>query len=156
VKERRARPSACRNLRGEMDLSPAVRVPLIACGRAQLLAEFAPYLKALCKLSEMQIAADIPDNAAAPIAVVGETKLMLQVEIDVAVECARLDKEIARISSEIGKARAKLANSSFVARAPAVVVEQERRRLDAFIATLAELEPRRAHLLQHRQPPAGC
>jgi valyl-tRNA synthetase len=71
---------------------------------------------------------------------------MLQVEIDVAVECERLDKEIARLSGEIGKARAKLANASFVARAPAAVVEQERRRLDGFIATLAELEPQRARL----------
>jgi valyl-tRNA synthetase len=146
VQQLKALAYACRNLRGEMNLSPAVRVPLLACGRGPLLAEFAPYLKALCRLSEMQIVADIPDNTNAPIAVVGETKLMLQVAVDVAVECERLDREIARLSGEIGKARAKLANASFVARAPAAVVEQERRRLDGFIATLAELEPQRARL----------
>jgi len=137
-----------------MNLSPAARVPLIACGRSQPLAEFAPYLKSLCKLSELEIVAAMPGDANAPIAVVGETKLMLQVEIDVAVECERLDKEIARLSGEIGKARAKLANTSFVARAPAAVVDQERRRLAAFVATLAELEPQRARL-ERGQAPAG-
>jgi len=152
VQELKSLAYACRNLRGEMNLSPAVRVPLIACGKAPVLADFAPYLKALCKLSEMQIVSQMPGSANAPIAVVGDTTLMLQVEIDVGVECERLDKEIARLSGEIGKARAKLANASFVARAPAVVVEQERRRLDAFIATLAELEPQRARLDSGRTP----
>jgi len=152
VQELKSLAYACRNLRGEMKLSPAVRVPLVACGKASVLADFAPYLKALCKLSEMQIVPQMPGSANAPIAVVGETRLMLQVEIDVGVECERLDKEIARLSGEIGKARAKLANASFVARAPAVVVEQERQRLDAFIATLAELEPQRARLDGGRRP----
>ncbi|EXI76783.1 MAG TPA: valine--tRNA ligase [Candidatus Accumulibacter phosphatis] len=155
VQQLKALAYACRNLRGEMNLSPALRVPLLASGRQQVLADFAPYLKALCKLSEMQVVADMPGDANAPIAVVGETKLMLQVQIDVAVECERLDKEIARLSGEIGKARAKLANASFVARAPAAVVEQERRRLDAFIATLAELEPQRARLGRSQPTASG-
>jgi valyl-tRNA synthetase len=137
---------ACRNLRGEMNLSPALRVPLLASGNSQALAGFSPYLKALCKLSEMQIVDEVPADASAPIAVVGETKLMLQVQIDLAVECERLDKEIARLLGEIGKAEAKLANESFVARAPTAVVEQERRRLTDFIATLGKLKPQRERL----------
>jgi valyl-tRNA synthetase len=71
---------------------------------------------------------------------------MLQIQIDPAVEMERLDKEIARLVGEIGKARAKLANESFVARAPAQVVEQERKRLNDFIATLDKLEPQRERL----------
>ncbi len=137
---------ACRNLRGEMNLSPALRVPLLASGNTPALTGFAPYLKALCKLSEMQIVDEVPADASAPIAVVGETKLMLQVQIDLAVECERLDKEIARLLGEIGKAEAKLANESFVARAPTAVVEQERRRLTDFIATLGKLKPQRERL----------
>jgi valyl-tRNA synthetase len=137
---------ACRNLRGEMNLSPALRVPLLVSGERQSLLGFAPYLKALCKLSEVQIVDDLPGGASAPIAIVGETRLMLQVQIDLAVECERLDKEIARLQGEIGKARAKLANASFVARAPAPVVEQERQRLNDFVATLEQLEPQRQRL----------
>ncbi|MBK7955860.1 MAG: valine--tRNA ligase [Candidatus Accumulibacter sp.] len=146
---------ACRNLRGEMNLSPALRVPLLASGNDQSLARFAPYLKALCKLSEMQIVDEIPADASAPIAIVGETKLMLQVQIDLAVESERLDKEIARLAAEIAKAEGKLANERFVARAPGAVVEQERARLKDFVGTFAKLQVQRERLRHHQALPPG-
>ncbi len=132
---------ACRNLRGEMNLSPAQKVPLIASGNADALAGFAPYLKALAKLADVQIVDTLPDDANAPTAVVGETRLMFRIEIDVAAESERLAKEIARLEGEIVKARAKLGNESFVARAPAPVVEQEKKRLADFVATVEKLKP---------------
>jgi valyl-tRNA synthetase len=137
--------NACRKLRSEMNLSPALRVPLLASGDSGTLHAFAPYLQALAKLSEVSVLDVLPDTDAA-VAIVGNFKLMLKVEIDVAAERERLDKEIARLSAEIAKAEGKLNNESFVARAPASVVQQEKKRLDDFSSTVAQLNVQRAKL----------
>jgi valyl-tRNA synthetase len=71
---------------------------------------------------------------------------MLKVEIDVAAERDRLDKEIAKLNVEITKAQGKLSTPTFVERAPAAVVEQEKKRLQDFNATLTQLQAQRAKL----------
>ncbi len=132
----------CRSLRSEMNLS-GERVPLLVGGDTGFIAEAAPFLKVLAKFSEVRIMADEAAFAAAsqnsPVLVHGEARLALHVEIDVEAERARLAKEIARLDGEIVKAQAKLGNESFVARAPASVVEQERQRIAEFTATVARL-----------------
>ncbi|MFX1736609.1 valine--tRNA ligase [Paraburkholderia sp. A1RI_3L] len=143
VADLKAMIDACRNLRGEMNLSPATKVPLLATGNAERLATFAPYAQALARLSEVRIIADEAtlDGEAhgAPIAIVGTDKLVLKVEIDVAAERERLSKEIARLTAEIAKCNAKLGNESFVAKAPPAVVEQEQRRLAEYETTIGKL-----------------
>jgi valyl-tRNA synthetase len=115
-------------------------VPLVieAAGDKTQLHAFAPYLQALAKLSEVQVVDTLPESPA-PVSIVGTAKLMLKVEIDVAAERERLSKEIARLEGEITKARTKLGNESFVARAPAQVVAQEKERVENFTATLGKL-----------------
>ena len=135
---------ACRTLRGEMNVSPATRLPLYALGDAEFLRTSSPVLQALAKLSEVRVFDD--ETAwqeaaqAAPVAVVGNARLCLHMEIDVTAERARLTKEAARIEGELGKARAKLANEAFVAKAPAAVLDQERRRMTDFTSTLDRLQ----------------
>ena len=136
---------AVRALRGEMNLSPAARVPLIARGPQAMLNEHAGYLAALAKLSGVEVVDTLPDDGS-PVQVVGDTHLMLKVEIDVAAERLRLDKEIARLEGEIAKAQGKLSNESFVARAPAAVVEQEKLRVEQFGDTVKQVQAQRAKL----------
>ncbi len=142
---------ASRTLRAEMALSPAERVPLNTFGDAEFMAQAAPVLKALAKLSEVNLYTDEQAFAEAtrqsPVAVQGEARLALHVEIDIAAEQERLSKEIKRLQGEMVKAEAKLSNESFVARAPAAVVDQEKQRLADFTAALARLQDQLAGLV---------
>jgi valyl-tRNA synthetase len=139
-----------RSLRGEMNLSPAERVPLYVGGDPAVAQAAAPVLMALARLSEVKVFDDEPAfnqaTAQAPVAVVGGTRLALHVTIDVDAERARIDKELARLRGEIAKAEGKLGNQSFVARAPAAVVEQEKTRLADFRQALRRLEDQRGRL----------
>ena len=146
VERLKALAYACRNLRGEMNVSPAQRMPLLVAGGGAEIADFAAILQALGKLTEVQIVDEMPADAMAPVAVVGETRMMLKVEIDVAAEKLRLVKEIEKLETQIALARNKLNNEGFVARAPAAVVAQEKQRVADFSATLDKLKPQLAKL----------
>ena len=141
---------SCRNLRSEMALNPGQRVPLLTFGESDFVRSAAPVLEALARLSEVRVQADEAAFAAAtqasPVAVQGHIRLALHVEIDVAAETDRLGKEITRLEGEITKAEAKLGNESFVARAPAAVVAQERERVAGFRQALDRLRDQRARL----------
>jgi valyl-tRNA synthetase len=131
---------AIRSLRSEMKLAPGEKVDVLVAGDADVdgAAAFAPYVMALSRLSDYRIVSALPATDA-PVQVVDRLRLMLDVKIDAGAERERIAKEVARVEGEIGKASAKLGNESFVARAPAAVVAQERARLAAFTATLDKL-----------------
>ena len=138
---------ACRNLRGEMSVSPATRLPLYVVAQTTAEATFLktamPVLQALAKLNEVKL---FDDDAswqaaaqAAPVAVVGEARICLHMEIDVAAEKIRLGKEVARLEGEIIRANGKLSNEAFVAKAPPAVIAQERKRVSEFVDTLTKV-----------------
>jgi valyl-tRNA synthetase len=145
---------ACRNLRGEMNVSPATRLPLFVIAsnpdEAAFLRQSAPVLQALAKLNEVRVfddeAAWADAAQAAPVAVVGQSRICLHMEIDVAAEKLRLGKELARLEGEIVKTEGKLSNESFVARAPAAVIDLERQRMADFVATVSKVKDQLARL----------
>ncbi len=141
---------ACRNLRGEMNVSPATKLPLFVLGDSEFMKSAGPVLQALAKLNEVKVFDNEADwtkaAAAAPVAVVGEARLCLFMEVDVAAEKIRLSKEVARLEGEIGKANGKLSNEAFVAKAPPAVIEQERKRVADFEATLGKVKSQLAQL----------
>ncbi len=137
--------SACRTLRGEMNIAPSQKLPLLVQGDAAQLRTWAPHLTMLARLSEVLVVNELPADDA-PVSIVGDFKLMLKVEIDIVAERERLAKEIARLETETVKAQAKLANESFVAKAPPLVVAQEKERLARFSATLEQMRAQLAKL----------
>ena len=143
VTKLKALVDACRNLRGELKVSPAVKLPLYVVGDTDFVAGAAYVLQALAKLSEVKVYADAAawQTAAAtsPTAVVGDARLCLFMQVDAGAEMLRIGKEVARLEAEITKANSKLGNEAFVAKAPAAVLAQERGRVADFSAALAKL-----------------
>ncbi len=145
---------ACRNLRGEMNVSPSTKLPLYVLAQTPSESAFlkasAPVLQALSKLNEVRLfddeAAWQAAAQAAPVAVVGEARICLHMEIDVAAEKIRLGKEVTRLEEQISKAQVKLSNEAFVAKAPAAVLEQERKRVADFADTLTKMREQLSRL----------
>jgi valyl-tRNA synthetase len=128
--------NAGRNLKAEMKLSPQQRVPFYITGAPSDASLSAVHV--LIRPSELNVVQDLPASDS-PVAVVGAHRIMPRVEVDAAAEIERLRKEITRVEGEINKSKAKLANASFVDRAPAKVVEQEKARLAASESTVIKL-----------------
>ncbi len=139
ISEVKASILAKRNLKSEMKLPPNKKTPLYT---SEPLSASMMSANLALVAAEVKIVRDeeLP-KFESPIGLAGNHRFTFKVELDPAAEQERLQKEIARLEGEIVKAHAKLGNASFVDRAPAKVVEQERARLAGFEATLAKLRP---------------
>jgi valyl-tRNA synthetase len=125
---------AVRQIRGEMDIAPSRKIPLLlqnaSVGDRELAARLHGYLSRLAGLESVAV---LDAGAATPVsatALLGELTLLVPMEglIDPAAEVERLAKRIAKNQSDIGKLEAKLGNENFVRNAPPDVVAADRAR----------------------------
>jgi valyl-tRNA synthetase len=141
-----------RQIRGEMDISPARKLPVLLedageDDRRRVAAQRA-FLERLAGLESTRVldAAESPPPAAA--ALVGAMKVLVPMAglIDPAAEGERLGRKLAKTRQEIAKATAKLSNENFVRNAPPAVVEQEKARIADFERSVASLEEQLARV----------
>ena len=141
-----------RRMRSEMDLQPGRRIPLIlAGGSAEDIATIERHEAALALLARIESIEVLSAEAEPPqaaTALVGELKLMVPLAglIDRDAELERLDRQTAKLEAEIERVEKKLANESFVAKAPDEVVERERSKRDELHYSLAELRTQRERI----------
>ncbi|WP_166264858.1 valine--tRNA ligase [Marinobacter caseinilyticus] len=139
---------AVRNIRGEMNISPARRIPVMLRGHDQddlrRMTENRQFLSSLAKLESLEWL----DGGDAPMSatqLVGEMEVLVPMAglIDKTAEIARLDKELERLTKEIGRIKGKLGNEKFTAKAPAEVVEKEQDKLRDVEGSLKRLGDQR-------------
>ena len=128
--------SEIRTVRSEMNVPPSAELPLTLAGASDStiarLETHKNLLARLARLGEISISDTVPAGAVQVIVDEATAALPIGDVIDVAQEVARLQKEIGKVDGEIAKIEKKLTNESFIAKAPASVVEEQRSRADDY------------------------
>ncbi|MCG6941433.1 MAG: valine--tRNA ligase [Thiohalocapsa sp.] len=141
-----------RRIKGEMNIPPGKPLPVLvanASARDRQWIDIArPYLDFLARTESITVLDDEADAPESAIALVGDMKILIPMAglIDKDAELKRLDKEIGRLRADIERIEKKLANPSFVDKAPAAVVQKERDRLAEQGAALSQLEAQQAKI----------
>jgi valyl-tRNA synthetase len=123
-----------RQIRGEMNVSPARAIPLLLADASasdrERATQHASLLRPLARLEGIELLGNEPEPSGVATALVGQLRLLVPLAgvIDVAAERARLTKQRERLERDLDKATAKLANEQFVANAPTAVIQKERDR----------------------------
>lgn len=137
---------AIRNIRGEMNISPNKQLPILianATGSEQAVIQSnIPLLCALAKLTEVKWLNSTDTAPAAATAIAGNLQVLIPMQglIDKDAEIIRLNKEMEKISKELSKTQEKLANPTYVNKAPADVVAKEQARLIELQNGLSKLQ----------------
>ncbi|QUX97444.1 valine--tRNA ligase [Marinomonas sp. CT5] len=135
-----------RNIRGEMNISPSKPLTvLFRNGSDQDKARLEANLTFLQTLAKLDTVTWLNSGDEAPMsatALVGDMEVLVPMAglIDKEAELARLQKEIDKASKDLQRIQGKLSNDSFVAKAPAAVVEKERAKCDDLQLTVSKLE----------------
>lgn len=124
-----------RNIRGELNIKPGLRINILVQGASTVeqkrFGNYEPYIRFLGRVDEATFITANDDAPESATALVGNIKLLVPLAglIDKDAEIARLEKDIEKTEKDLTKGKAKLANESFVAKAPAQVVDQEKKRV---------------------------
>ena len=133
--------TAIRNIRGEMNIPPSKAINVFLKSTAVTFAQ-EHYITALVKIDQLTVDENIDKPKASASAVVKGCDIFIPLEglIDLNVERARIEKEIARLLNSFNGVRKKLENENFVAKAPPDVIERERRKMDDWEKSLEKLQ----------------
>ena len=135
--------SEIRSVRSEMGVAPGAMIPLLLIAPSGSTREradrWSETLKRLARLSEIGIAEAAPGQAVQLIVRGDVAALPLGGIVDFEAEAQRLDKELAKVASEIAKIDAKLGNADFLARAPEEIVDEQRERRADFETRQAKI-----------------
>ena len=143
---------AVRQIRGEMDISPAKKLPVLLKGTNEadraLIRQHRPYLERLAGLESVTLLDDAATAPESATALVEHLTLLVPMAglIDPAAEADRLDKRLGKTRDELRKALGKLSNENFVRNAPEAVVTQERERVSEFERAISGLESQLARV----------
>ncbi len=125
---------AIRNLRREMNVSQNKRTAIHlvpAEGKEKLVKSLSGYIEKLASGSSFHIGEPEGKNASL-VTALGKIFIPMGDLIDFDKEKARITAEIEKVDSEIARAEGKLANESFVAKAPVALVEKEKEKLASY------------------------
>ncbi|WP_299773174.1 valine--tRNA ligase [uncultured Pseudoteredinibacter sp.] len=135
-----------RNIRGEMNISPAKNLPLyFANGSSEDQRRLEENRQFLLKLASLEEITWLNSGDEAPMsatALVGDMDILVPMAglIDKDAETARLNKEIEKLEKEVSRTQGKLNNEKFVGKAPADVVQKEKDKLADYEAALTKLK----------------
>ena len=141
---------AVRSRRAEMNVPPSKRPTLIITSdRPEVFEAGRTYLSKLAYAGEVEISAEAPADTEGMVSVVtGSAKMFMPMAelVDIEKERARIEKELDKARAQLEAQNKKLANESFVSRAPEAVVNAERERAEKAKALIANLEESLAKL----------
>ena len=141
-----------RSLRSEMNLPAAARLTvLLKDASAETLTDIKNFQTVICSLARLE-KAEAYDGEVTPDmvqSVFREAALLIPLKgvVDFAAERERLQKELAGLQQNLAGYERKLANPSFVERAPKAVVEEEKRRQAEALANKAKVEEALARIV---------
>ncbi|MDC2963815.1 valine--tRNA ligase [Gammaproteobacteria bacterium] len=137
--------TAIRNIRGEMDISPVRKIPIIISRGTEEdksnLETFGLILEAMILPESITWKESKDDGPLAATAIAGTMELLVPMEnlIDKESELNRLSKELAKKDKEFETIKQKLDNPNFLTKAPKAIVEKEelkKQKLEEIIKNL--------------------